>query len=185
MVSHYVIMEYCVLRPRSDSRNWPRSSEWRQTVQGRWLSLQKLSHFNCLEMEAVYLTMKHFLPNLSNKNVLIQIDNTTVAQYLNRQGGTKSLKPRHLTWKLWSLALENNICLKAVRIAGKKNVLADYLSRQSVKQTEWSLNKTVVDRIFYHWGHRLMDLFATFQNKKTQLFCWCHVIWSLVLLFML
>ena len=28
MVSHYVIMEYSVLHPRSDSRNWPRSSEW-------------------------------------------------------------------------------------------------------------------------------------------------------------
>ena len=28
MVSHYVIMEYCVLHPRSDSRNWPRSSEY-------------------------------------------------------------------------------------------------------------------------------------------------------------
>ena len=27
MVSHYIIMEYCVLHPRSDSRNWPRSSE--------------------------------------------------------------------------------------------------------------------------------------------------------------
>ena len=27
MVSHNVIMEYCVLHPRSDSRNWPRSSE--------------------------------------------------------------------------------------------------------------------------------------------------------------
>ena len=27
MVSHYVIMEYCVLHPRSDSRNWPRSSK--------------------------------------------------------------------------------------------------------------------------------------------------------------
>ena len=24
-------MEYCVLYPRSDSRNWPRSSEWDQS----------------------------------------------------------------------------------------------------------------------------------------------------------
>ena len=142
-----------------------------QTVQGHWSNLQKLYHINCLEMEAVYLTMKHFLPNLSNKNVLIQTDNTTVAQYLNCQGGTKSLDLCHLTLKLWSLALENNICLKAVYIAGKKNVLVDYLSRQSIKQTEWSLNKTVPDRIFCHWGHPLMDLFVTFQNKQTQLFC--------------
>ena len=57
------------------------------TVQGRWSNLQKLQHINCLEMKAVYLTMKYFLQNLSNKNVLVQTDNTTVAQYLNHQGG--------------------------------------------------------------------------------------------------
>ena len=49
--------------------------------------------------------------------------------------------------------------------------VADCLSRHSVRETEWSLNKAAVDRVFYQWGHPLMDLFATFQNKKTQLFC--------------
>ncbi|VDI67951.1 Hypothetical predicted protein, partial [Mytilus galloprovincialis] len=33
------------------------------------------------------------------------------------------------TWKLWQLALENQIFLKAAHIAGKKNILADHLSR--------------------------------------------------------
>ena len=143
-----------------------------QTVQGRWSCLQKLSHINCLEMEAVYLTMRHFLPNLYNKNVLIKTDNTTVAQYINHQGGTKSIELCLLTWKLWSLALalENNIALKAVHIMGKMNFLADYLSRQMIRQTEWSLNQTVVQKVFCHWGFPLMDLFATFQNKKTVLF---------------
>ena len=61
-----------------------------QTVQGCWSSLQKLSHINCLEMEAVYLTMKRFLPKLSNKDVLVQTDNTKVAQYLNRYEGTRT-----------------------------------------------------------------------------------------------
>lgn len=59
-------------------------------------------------MMAVYLTMKHFRPNLYNKNVLIQTDNTTVVQYLNHQGRTKSVELCLLTWNLWSLALENN-----------------------------------------------------------------------------
>ena len=27
MISHYFVIEYCVLHPRSDSRNWPRSSD--------------------------------------------------------------------------------------------------------------------------------------------------------------
>ena len=142
------------------------------TVQGLWSNVQKMSHINCLEMEAVYLTVKHFLPYLINKNVLIQTDNSTVTCYLNHQGGTKSLQLWHLTWKLWSLVLENNIYLKSVHIAGKKNFLEDTLSRQgSVLRTEWSMNNSVVSRIFHLWDCPMMDLFATFHNKKTQLFC--------------
>lgn len=38
-----------------------------QTVQGRWTSRQKLSHINCLEMEAVYLTMTHFCRTSSTR----------------------------------------------------------------------------------------------------------------------
>ena len=32
MVSHYVIMKSSVIHPRSDSRNWPRNSEWHQLI---------------------------------------------------------------------------------------------------------------------------------------------------------
>ena len=125
---------------------------------------ENVSH-QFLEMEAVYLTVKHFLPYLINKNVLIQTDNSTVTCYLNLQGGTKSLQLWHLTWKLWSLVLENNIYLKSVHIAGKKNFLADTLSRQgSVLQTEWSMNNSVVSRIFHLWDCPMMDLFATFPR---------------------
>ena len=94
-----------------------------QTVQGHWSNLQRMSHINCLEMDAVFLTLKHFLRNLSGKNVLIRSDNQSVIQYLNHQGGTRSLDLCLLTWKLWLLALENNICLKAIHIAGKKNTV--------------------------------------------------------------
>ncbi|XP_045212562.2 uncharacterized protein LOC123563664 [Mercenaria mercenaria] len=141
------------------------------TVQGRWTNLQRLQHINCLEMEAIILSVTHNLPHLQNQNVMIRTDNTTVVQWINRQGGTKSVALWNLTWKLWSLALKNKICLKASYIAGKKNVLADRLSRYSVKQTEWSLDQTVVSKIFTLWGHPLIDLFATFENKKTPVFC--------------
>ena len=48
MVSHYVIVEYCVLHPRSDSRNWPRSSEcWPQVapILDHWASLWPIREF--------------------------------------------------------------------------------------------------------------------------------------------
>ena len=42
-----------------------------QTVQDRYSSLQKLFYIHYLEMEAVYLTMRHFLPYLC-KNYIDQ-----------------------------------------------------------------------------------------------------------------
>ncbi|VDI40432.1 Hypothetical predicted protein [Mytilus galloprovincialis] len=59
-------------------------------VQGTWSVEEKLLHINSLEMEAVFLTVKHFLPKLINKNVLIRSDNATVVRYINKQGGTRS-----------------------------------------------------------------------------------------------
>jgi hypothetical protein len=141
------------------------------TVQGRWTPLQQLQHINCLEMEAVIRTVRHFLPRLKHKNVLIRSDNMTVVQYINKQGGTKSLNLCQKTWDLWTLALANGMSLKAAHIAGDKNILADALSRYRVKETEWSLNKTVVRKVFSILGFPMMDLFATIENKQTQLFC--------------
>ena len=55
-------------------------------VQGRWSKLQILRHVNLLELEAVFLAVKHFLPFLKNQSVLIRTDNTTVMHYIDKQG---------------------------------------------------------------------------------------------------
>ena len=49
-------------------------------IQGTWSKSQSELHINLLELEAVFLTVKHFLPVLKNKNVLIRSDSTTVCQ---------------------------------------------------------------------------------------------------------
>ena len=54
-------------------------------VQGSWSESQKSWHINMLELEAVLLTVKHFLHQLANKSVLIKSDNTTVVQTINNQ----------------------------------------------------------------------------------------------------
>ena len=59
-------------------------------IQGTWSKSQCELHINLLELEAVFLTVKHFLPVLKNKNVLIRSDSTIVCQYVNRQGGHSS-----------------------------------------------------------------------------------------------
>lgn len=140
-------------------------------VQGQWSDLEKMEHINCLEMKAVIYTLQRFLSHLRNKAVMIRSDNTTVVQYINKQGGTRSPYLCQLTMTLWLLAIQNNMTLKAAHIMGKKNVLADALSRQSISLMEWELNSTVVHQIFSRWGQPLLDLFATYQNKKTLLYC--------------
>ena len=140
-------------------------------IQGTWSKSQSELHINLLELEAVFLTVKHFLPVLKNKNVLIRSDSTTVCQYVNRQGGTKSPPLCYRTWDLWNFALENNMHLKAAHILGARNILADQLSRVRVRPTEWQMHKVVVQTLFQIWGTPLIDLFASKENKQTPVFC--------------
>ena len=137
------------------------------TAQGLWTEEQKLLHINNLELEAVFLTVKKFQKFLKNKLVLIRSDNVTVVQYINKQGGTRSLQLCQRTWDLWMFALENKIYLKAAHIAGVNNVLADQLSRIKIQATEWELDNSVVHQFFQIWGHPTIDLFATNENKKS------------------
>ena len=143
----------------------------KQYVQGTWSQEQKKLHINCLELEAVLLTMKHFLPQLRGQNVLIRSDNTTVIQFLIREGGTRSPQLCYKTWEIYKLAIQNSIGLKAAHIAGKMNIIPDQLSRVRIRQTEWELNDAILDHIFKIWDKTFIDLFASFQNRKMRMFC--------------
>jgi hypothetical protein len=47
------------------------------------------------------------------------------------------------------LVIQNNIHLQAAHIAGKMNILADQLSRTKILTTEWSLNREIVQTLFF------------------------------------
>ena len=143
----------------------------KQIMQGVWSPKEKIMHINSLEMEAVFKTLKHFICQLKGKNVLIRSDNTTVVQYINKQGGTHSPQLCIKTWNLWHLALENQITLKAAHIAGRKNILADDLSRIKILPTEWTLKRAVVQALFQTLGEAQIDLFASKKNRQTQIYC--------------
>ena len=144
-----------------------------QIVQGTWSTAEKQLHINCLEMETVILTIRNFLPQLGNQSVLIRSDNSTVVhvQYINRQGGTRSPHLCYKAWELWLMAIENNMFLKGAHIAGKINILPDQLSRIVIRPTEWTLNDSVLQKIFQIWEKPLIDLFASYHNKKMDIFC--------------
>ncbi|CAC5387703.1 unnamed protein product [Mytilus coruscus] len=142
-----------------------------QICQGKWTETQQSLHINILELDAVHRTVQHFLPQLQGQNVLIKSDNTTLVQYVNKQGGTRSIDLCFKTWDLWKIAIIKKIVLRVAHIAGRKNILADQLSRNKIFPTEWTLNDQVVQTIFSIWGNPMIDLFASGDNHKAPVFC--------------
>ena len=58
-------------------------------VSGQWPERLKVNHINWLEMRAIALVLRHFLPVIQNSHVMLHTVNTTVAAYIHRQGGDK------------------------------------------------------------------------------------------------
>ena len=82
-----------------------------------------------------------------------------------------SLPLYQLTRQVHEWAEAHSIELSARYIPGKRNVVADTLSRRDqVIGTEWSLHQDVAERLFDLWGRPVVDLFATRHNRKLQVF---------------
>ena len=68
-------------------------------AQGHWSTQQSKLHISVLELKAVLLALKTFVPQLSLHQRIIQVasDNTTVCAYINKLGGTRS-------WDMFALS---------------------------------------------------------------------------------
>ena len=138
---------------------------------GFWSIINKKQHINVLEMKAVLLALQAFAVHIKGHSVLLATDNTTVAAYINKQGGTHSRTLCNLAVEAAEWCARNKVHLKARYLPGRLNALADCLSRKgAVVQTEWSLNQRVASQIFHVWGSPHIDLFATHLNRKLPLF---------------
>ena len=124
-------------------------------------------HINILELKAVFLALKAFLPAVRYKPVMLRTDNTTVAAYIKKQGGTRSPHMTVIIWDLLWWCRDNGITLTVSHISGARNVRADALSRsRQVATTEWSLHPWVFKQINLLYGDLNIDLFATDLNHK-------------------
>ncbi|KAL0153258.1 hypothetical protein M9458_051433, partial [Cirrhinus mrigala] len=137
------------------------ASDGRVSYRGRHLTW----HINCLEMLAVFRALKHFLPDLIGRHVLVRTDNTAVVYYKSHQGGLRShplykLALQILVWSQGKLLL-----LRAVRVPGDLNMGADVLSRQGPRPGEWMLHPEIW-RVF---GQAQVDFFATQENAECPL----------------
>ncbi len=118
-------------------------------------------HINCLEMLAVFRALKHFLPDLRDRHVVVRTDNTAVVSYINHQRGLRSRPLYKLAHQILVWSQGKLLSLRAVHISGHLNMGADILSRQGPRPGEWMLHPEVVKQIWRVFGQAQVDLFAT------------------------
>ena len=139
----------------------------------QWPVQFQTNHINWLELKAIWNALIKLQHLIQGQNVLVRCDNSTVVAYVNKQGGTKSPSLCILLWDMFQWCLKKGIHLFAAHIPGRQNCLADSLSRghNHVRITEWSLHPSLVQDIFRIMGTPNIDLFATRNNHKLQVFC--------------
>jgi hypothetical protein len=137
---------------------------------GVW-AMSEDRHINLLEMEAVRLALLEFAHGLPQGHVQVVSDNTSAVASINNQGGSRSLSLTQSVSRILLWAQDRRILLSARHLAGRLNILADLLSRNSgVCQTEWTLSHRVLAPLWQAWGRPSVDLFATRFNHRLPLF---------------
>ncbi len=129
---------------------------------GEWKEEFLFWHINCLELRAVFLALKYFLPVLGGHHIIVRTDNmAVVSQGINRQGGSKSRTLDRLARYLLLWSQDKFLSLRAVHVPGVLNLAAVFLSRQKLEPGEWMLNRQTVSQIWDLFGKAEMDLFAS------------------------
>ncbi|XP_028275797.1 uncharacterized protein LOC114445053 [Parambassis ranga] len=141
-----------------------------KTVNGKWGPHMHFTHINCLELIAVHLALKHFLPWLWGHHVLVRTDNSTVVAYINRQGGLRSLRLHALAHRLIVWSNVHFQSLRATHVPGILNCGADLLSRGIPLYADWRLHPEVVKQIWLRYGRATVDLYASAENAQCPLF---------------
>ncbi|MBV2113362.1 MAG: hypothetical protein KUF82_20615 [Candidatus Thiodiazotropha sp. (ex Ctena orbiculata)] len=142
-----------------------------RSVSGLWSARWKEQHINVLELRAVWLALKSFCQVVSGNHILLSTDNTTVAAYLNKEGGARSRTLSFMATKLLAWCAKRQVSLTARFVPGKLNVLADSLSRKGqIIHTEWTLHMGTLSQIFHFWEVPHIDLFATRWNNRLPVF---------------
>ncbi|KAL2095574.1 hypothetical protein ACEWY4_007722 [Coilia grayii] len=148
---------------------WGATHEGR-LVNGQWDSSLQTVHINVLELMAVFLALRHFLPHVENSHVLVRTDNTTVVAYINKQGGLRSPQLHRLARKLILWSQDRLLSLKATHVPGVENRGADLLSRGHPRYGEWKLHLNVTKQIWQRFGYPTVDLYASAENAHCPLF---------------
>ena len=134
-------------------------------VEGEWPQFLWFHSMNWKELQAILLTVQHFLRRLRGKVVKVWSDNMTALACIRRQGSAHSPALLDLASSLLILCHRHNITLIPSHIQGVLNVLADAGSRKGPISTEWSLDPRSFKEICHLWGRPQVDLFTTTPNS--------------------
>ncbi len=139
----------------------------RQT--GEWKEEFLFWHINCLELRAVFLALKYFLPILGGYHIIVRTDNMAVVSHINRQGGSRSRTLDRLARHLLLWSQDKFLSLRAVHVPGVLNLAANFLSRQKLRPGERMLNRQTVSQIWDLFGKAEVDLFASQESSQCPL----------------
>ena len=115
--------------------------------------------------------MAAFLPLWSVQSVVLMSDNALIVTYLRHQDGTISRTLCLMASEITMWTERHLDCLSVRYIPGRKNILANQLSRlDQVLPMEWSLLPRVFEGICSVFGRPHLDLFATRANTKLPLY---------------
>ena len=151
-------------------------SGWGCTVNGIptggcWTPEEADRHINYLEAKAVFLGLKSFSDQLSNKHVRVLVDNTTAMARINQMGTRHSDALNRLVIEIWQSCMHHNIWLTVAYIPEKDKIIVDSESRKSCRETEWALNPQIYHDAIAELGKIPdIDLFASRLNYKCKLY---------------
>lgn len=149
---------------------WGATSNGKET-RGKWTLDEQLLHINCLELKAVEYALHSFVTLLSNKRILLEVDNKCAISYINRYGGCRSPEMHRIAKRVWEWCDERNHSIFATYIKSKDNFIADELSRSNEYYSEWALGDHYFSQICKFLGKPDVDLFASYNNYKCSTYC--------------
>ena len=132
-----------------------------------WTASEMKLHITHLELQAVYNTVRSFLPWLRNRHVLLREDNMAVVHMITNKT-TRSRPLMDLLRRLWFLCDINNVELRTQYIRSAANVWADALSRD-LDVDDWKLNPKEFQRKDREWGGptgHTVDRFASWTSAQ-------------------
>ena len=128
------------------------------------------THINVLELQAVFLALKHLGHRVSQAHIQLFVDNTTTLRCIQRGGSTQSVPCNNATRQILEYCRAQDIVLSSHYCQGYLNVHADAASRAYTDAGEWSLAPHAYRQITDTMGAPVIDLFASVTNYKCDLF---------------